>query len=66
MYNIKNNKKLREKTIVMTTNDVNLLKMADKVIFLDNGVIKFNGTYTQLSSHAQYKNLYQQIQKNKT
>lgn len=48
MFNLKNNEEFMDKTILMTTNDTNLLKFADKLIYISEGMILFTGSYEDL------------------
>jgi ABC-type transport system involved in cytochrome bd biosynthesis fused ATPase/permease subunit len=54
MFNLKNGEDFKNKTIVMTTNDTNLLKFADKLIFMSEGLIMFQGTFDDLQNQPQY------------
>lgn len=66
MSNLKNGEEFKDKTIVMTTNDTNLFKFADRLIYISNGQIVFLGTFDKLQSEPQYKNLFNRVAKNKT
>ena len=48
MGNLKSAPEFLEKTFVFTTNDTNLLKFADKLLFVQDGMIMFQGTYSNL------------------
>ena len=41
MSNLKNNAEFKNSTFLMTTNDTNLLKFADKLIYVSDGMILF-------------------------
>jgi len=47
--------KLKDKTIIIVSHRINLLKKVDKIIFIQNGKIKKIGNYNQLKTNKSFK-----------
>ena len=64
MWNLKNKEELKDKTFVITTNDMNLLHFADQIIYISQGVISFQGDFLKLQNEPLFENLKNQVLKN--
>lgn len=53
---------LRNKTFLVTANDYKVLDYADRVLFFENGRIKFNGTAENFKSSQVDPNLSEYLQ----
>ena len=49
--------KLKDKTIILVSHRINLLKKVDKIVFIKNGKIKRIGNYNQLKNSKSFKEL---------
>jgi ABC-type transport system involved in cytochrome bd biosynthesis fused ATPase/permease subunit len=49
--------KLKDKTIIIVSHRINLLKKVDKIVFIKNGKIERIGNYSQLKNSKSFKEL---------
>lgn len=51
---ITNGKNWTDKTFIISTNNMRFLEYVDRILYLENGRIHFNGDYNQFSQHPRF------------
>lgn len=49
---------MNRKTFLISTNNQNYIKYADRVLYLEEGSLRFNGSYKEFEKSEEYK-IYQ-------
>lgn len=66
MEDINNDPLWKEKTFIISTNNMNMLKYADKIIYIENGVLEFFGGQSELKQNGHvYSKLMKKIEAQK-